>query len=52
MSMKRKSREPPADSEEVPEEMPETVVMGEIPKDILKEKGYVWVASRKLWVKK
>lgn len=48
MSAKRKSKEPPADVEE----MPETVRMGEIPKDILKENGYVWVASRKLWVKK
>lgn len=51
MSAKRKSKEPPADVEET-EEMPETVRMGEIPKDTLKENGYVWVASRKLWVKK
>ncbi len=48
MSGKRKSKEQPAEVEE----MPETVKMGEIPKDILKEKGYVWVASRKQWERK
>ena len=48
MSAKRKSKESPADVEE----MPETVRMGEIQKDVLKENGYVWVASRKLWVRK
>ena len=31
---------------------PQQLRMGEIPKDTLKENGYVWVASRKLWVKK
>lgn len=51
MSAKRKSKEPPADVE-VKEEMPETVRMGEIPKDTLKENGYVWVASRKQWERK
>lgn len=43
---KRKPKEPQDGG------FPPVVRMGEIPKETLKENGYVWVASRKLWVKK
>jgi hypothetical protein len=40
----RKQKEP-----EEAENYPDTVKMGEVSKDILKARGYVWVASRKQW---
>lgn len=33
-------------------EFPLVVKMGEIPKETLKENGYVWIASRKQWERK